>query len=92
MGAVPMIVSRYMGAEDVNVAKKTVRELGRALGMKYGSLIVDSCIADFYEAFLSRFENTTSTSRIGASYSEWLHQWVGCLVVAREVSPYRWSI
>jgi hypothetical protein len=92
MGTFPMIVSRYMGAEDVNLAKTTVRELGRALGIKYGSLAVDSCIADFYEAFLSRVENTTTTLRMGASYSQWLHQWIGCLIVSREVSPYRCSI
>lgn len=92
MGAVPMIVSRYIGAEDVNVAKTTVRELGRALGIKYGTLAVDSCIADFYETFLSRVENTAATSQMGASHSEWLHEWIGCFIVSREVSLYYGSL
>ncbi len=61
-----------------------LQTLGEALGIKHAAIIVDSCIADFYEACLSRVDAQQQMS--GSGQAEWLHAWLGGLVVAQEVS------
>jgi hypothetical protein len=61
-----------------------LQTLGKALGIKHAAIIVDSCIADFYEACLSRVDAQQHMS--GSGQAEWLHEWLGGLVLAQEVS------
>ncbi len=70
---------RRLDSELSLLAKTMLRALGRAQGPKYTALLSDAVISDFFEASL-RMPNFPS------SYVDWLHEWVGTLVVARELT------
>jgi hypothetical protein len=57
-----------------------LRVLGKILGIKHGSIVVDAFISDFYEASMEQVPS------FGAAHIEWLHEWIGSLVIAKEVS------
>ena len=63
-----------------------LRVLGKALGVKKGAIVVDACVADMYEAASEK------GSSFGESHIGWLHEWIGSLVVAKEVGSNGLSI
>lgn len=71
---------RWLDSETALLSKNMLVVLGRILGVKHGALIVDAFISDFCEEGMDR------VSSFGASHIEWLHNWIGSLVVAKEVS------
>jgi hypothetical protein len=83
-GSQPTLRFRNMNQDNSKLTTAMFRSLGRALGMKRGAVIVDSCIADLYESCLPRV--AIHSLLVGNSQIDWLHEWIGSLVVAREVS------
>ena len=71
---------RWLDDEGVSLSKEMLRSLGMALGTKRGSIMVDCCIANFYEA------NMHQMPLVADAYLEWLHGWIGSLALAKEVS------
>jgi hypothetical protein len=74
---------RHMNNETTHLARNMIRALGTALGPKHGAVFVDSCIADLFEACVSRVEHRQSM--VGKSHGDWLHEWIGSIIVAQEV-------
>ena len=72
---------RHLDKEDAVLVKSIVRDLGCSLGHKRASTIIDSCIADSYEAFLVYSRQKPK----GGAYVEWYHEWIGCLILSAEV-------
>jgi hypothetical protein len=62
------------------LSRKMMTVLGKILGIKHGSIVVDAFISDFYEASMEQVPS------FGAAHIEWLHEWIGSLVIAKEVS------
>ena len=80
---------RWLGdGSTVNnaLARSMLRRLGQALGSKNAAILVDLLISDFYEATL---DHSFSTSSVGQAHLEWLHQWIGSLVIVKEVGSLR---
>ena len=61
-----------------------LRSLGRLLGPKYGAIFVDEVISDFIEA---SFQMPKANINFSSNdlFLGWLHEWIGSLVVAREI-------
>eukprot|EP00980_Cylindrotheca_fusiformis_P001322 scaffold333_cov133-Cylindrotheca_fusiformis.AAC.48 len=70
---------RFLTGENALLGRKMLRDLGAALGPKHGAVVVDRLISDFYEASL---QHLTS---FGEFQEAFLHQWIGSIVVAKEV-------
>ena len=87
-GSLPSLPFVHLSKDGAMLAKGTVQMLGKALGTKHGALAVDSCVADFYEAYISLINPSVAGPTAGAAYVEWLHAWIGYLALASEVSPY----
>ena len=69
---------RRLDPELTSLAREMIRTLGGSLGAKHGAILIDGIISDFFEASFNM------PSRPDA-YVEWLHEWLGSLVVAREL-------
>jgi hypothetical protein len=57
-----------------------LRALGESLGIKHGAIVVDAFVSDIFEASIG------GLSLSGEAYIEWLHEWIGSLAIAKEVS------
>ena len=88
--SLPTLDFRYLQGANLELAKGMLRLLGKALGMKQSTIFVDSIIADLYEECLSRVDNQLNLT--GKSQVQWLHQWIGSLVLAREVRASVFSL
>jgi hypothetical protein len=64
--------------ELASLAKDMIRVLGESQGPKYAAISIDTILSDFFEA-------TSSAPSAASAYLAWLHDWVGGLVVAREL-------
>jgi hypothetical protein len=71
---------RWLDSEIAMLSRKMLTVLGKILGIKHGSILVDALISDFYEASMEQ------VSSFGAAHIEWLHELIGSLVIAKEVS------
>ena len=69
---------RYLNTETESAASSLLQMLGTCLGHKHGAIVVDGLIADMFESF------DTTQQRL-AFTMEWMHQWIGSLVVANKV-------
>ena len=68
-----------------------LRSLGGLLGPKYGAIFVDELLSDFMEAsFQMPKANTLSSSN--DLFAGWLHEWIGSLIVTREVLRGSFSV
>jgi hypothetical protein len=74
----PDIILRWLNSELSSLAFEMLEAFGRALGVKYGALFVDGVISDLSEASLHMPSNPDSIA-------EWMHEWIGSLIVARVV-------
>jgi hypothetical protein len=74
---------RHMTNETKEVAVNMLRSLGKALGPKYTAVFVDACIADLFEACVSRVESRVSL--VGKSQTEWLHERIGSIILVQEM-------
>jgi hypothetical protein len=74
---------RFMSDEMARSAQDMVRSLGVTLGQKGASLYVDACVANVLEASIS-----TTHALEGPRQVNWLHEWIGFIVLANEVSAY----
>jgi hypothetical protein len=74
---------RNMTNETKEVAVNMLRSLGKALGPKYTAVFVDACIADLFEACVSRVESRVSL--VGKSQTEWLHERIGSIFLVQEM-------
>lgn len=71
---------RFMRDDTARSAREMVHALGTTLGEKGASLFVDACVADVLEACIAATHSLT-----GPRQAEWLHEWIGRLVIANEV-------
>lgn len=77
---------RYMDDEETSdAASNCLRKLGKALGPKHAALVVDATVADLYEACVTRIEEGGHQALIGPGQIEWLHEWMGSLIFAKDV-------
>ena len=60
-----------------------VQGIGRILGPKHAAIFVDACIADLFNDCVTRVE--AKNSRTGRSQEAWCHQWIGCLILMRDI-------
>jgi hypothetical protein len=74
---------RHMTNETKEVAVTMLRSLGKALGPKYTAVFADACIADLFEACVSRVES--GVSLVGKSQIEWLHERIGSIFLVQEM-------
>ncbi|MGK3742036.1 MAG: hypothetical protein ACI90V_008890 [Bacillariaceae sp.] len=80
-----IIQLRYLNNMDLSsLGRDILQTLGKLLGPKHGAIFVDEIISDFIQA---SFQMPTSyhSTEDNNSYVGWLHQWMGSLIVAREV-------
>lgn len=77
---------RYLDhPELMHLARDSVlRLLGRLLGPKHGAIFVDEVISDFMEAAL-QMPKANGNPPSSNLFAGWLHEWIGSLIVAREV-------
>lgn len=61
-----------------------LRSLGRLLGPKHGAIFVDELLSDFMEASF-QMPKANAHSSSNDLFAGWLHEWVGSLIVAREI-------
>ena len=77
---------RHLDHPDLMVMARDsiLRSLGRLLGPKHGAIFVDEVVSDFIEA---SFQMPKATSHPSANnlFAGWLHEWIGSLIVAREI-------
>lgn len=59
-----------------------LRSLGRLLGPKHGAILVDEIVSDFLEASFQMPKAKNSSNDL---VSCWLHEWLGSIIVAREI-------
>ena len=92
MVSVSRIKLRYLDHPDLMcLARDTIlRALGELLGPKYGAIFVDEVISDFMEASFQIPKTDIINNGNGINHSDdlyigWLHDWLGSLIVAREV-------
>lgn len=64
--------------ESASLINDMLVVFGQTLGGKYGAIFVDNVISDFFEASLRIPSHRDS-------FADWLHEWIGSLVVARAV-------
>ena len=74
---------RFMNDETSKSARHMVQAMGKALGVKGASMFVDACVADVLEASIAASHSFFGVHQVG-----WLHQWIGFIVVAQEVSVF----
>jgi hypothetical protein len=72
---------RRVNLESERLSREMLRALGKTLGFKKGAIVVDACISDIYEIMTEK-----QSLSYGDAYIELLHEWIGSLVVAKEVS------
>jgi hypothetical protein len=72
------IKSRYFDFDLTNLFSDTLTALGQSLGVKYGAVFVDSILADLILA-------SQSMPSGHDALPDWLHKWIGSLVVVRSV-------
>lgn len=72
---------RFMVDDTALSSRDMVQLLGAALGQKGSCSFVDACVANVLEACM-----TTTHTSFGPRQVDWLHQWVGSIIVADEVS------
>lgn len=72
---------RFLTDDTAESARHMVRLLGEAVGPKGASTLVDDCIADVLEACTA-----VTHSLSGSRQVDWLHQWIGFIIIAHEVS------
>jgi hypothetical protein len=72
---------RRLNLETERLSREMLRALGKTLGFKKGAIVVDACISDIYEIMMEKQSLSYSDA-----YIELLHEWIGSLVVAKEVS------
>lgn len=72
---------RFMTDEMATSARDMVHSLGVALGQKGASSYVDACVANVLEACIA-----TTHALEGPRQVNWLHEWIGSIVLANEVS------
>lgn len=72
---------RFMMDDTARSAREMVVALGTTLGQKGASSFVDDCIADVLEACVA-----TTHNKSGPRQVDWLHQWIGYIIVAKAVS------
>ena len=81
---------RYLSDKETEEnAVGVLRALGKVLGPKYGACFVDSCIADLFDACVSRTlcQNISASQMLmGPSHIAWLHEWIGSIALAHEVT------
>ena len=68
-----------------------LRSLGRLLGPKYGAIFVDELLSDFMEASF-QMPKANAQSSSNDLFAGWLHEWIGSLIVAREVLRGSFSV
>ena len=71
---------RYMNKESSQLAKVMLQSLGADLGTKQGALVADALLSDVFEFHIDKMPNIYS-----AVYTDWLHEWIGSLIVANQV-------
>ena len=74
---------RHMSNETKSFAVEMIHALGKALGPKHTAVFVDACIAELFEALVGRVESRVSL--VGKSETEWLHEWIGSIILVREL-------
>ena len=80
-----IIQLRHLNNIDLSsLGRDILQTLGKLLGPKHGALFVDEIISDFIEASFQMPTSYHSTDD-NNSFVGWLHEWIGSLVVAREV-------
>jgi hypothetical protein len=72
------VLVRRPDSESAALVNDMLEVFGQTLGAKYGAIFVDRVISDFFEASL-RIPSQPD------SFADWLHEWMGSLVVARVV-------
>ena len=72
---------RFMMDDTAMSAREMIRLLGNALGQKGASSFVDACVANVLEACMA-----TSHTLFGPRQVDWLHEWIGFIVISNEVS------
>ena len=84
---------RYLGHPDLfSVARDSIlRSLGKLLGPKFGAIFVDEFVSDFIEASFQMPKANRDNASFDA-FGGWLHEWIGSLVVAREILLGSFSI
>ena len=70
---------RHLSRDVGLLARKMLRTLGGSIGFKRAAIMIDACISDFYEATLKQIASS------GDVHAEFLHQWIGSIVVADEI-------
>ncbi|KAG7347866.1 hypothetical protein IV203_016571 [Nitzschia inconspicua] len=70
--------SRRMDPSLASLARTTIQALGESLGPKHAALFIDAVVSNFYEG-VSHVPSSTHT------HLAWLHEWIGSVVVAREL-------
>ena len=80
-----IIQLRHLNNIDLSsLGRDILQTLGKLLGPKHGAIFVDEIISDFIEASFQMPTSYHSTDD-NNSFVGWLHEWIGSLVVAREV-------
>jgi hypothetical protein len=72
------IKCRRLDPELSSVFREMIRTLGFALGAKHGAILVDAVVSDFFEA-------SFHLPKRSDAFLEWVHEWLGSLLVAREL-------
>jgi hypothetical protein len=70
---------RNLSSETFGIVLELINSLGQLLGPKRVSRWVDSALADFFQATLSRVEERVSL--VGRTQLQWLHERIGDLVL-----------
>ena len=68
---------KYFGTETLRCVQSTVECLAKILGSKQTTLLIDSCIADLYEASVSRVQQGLPLT--GPSQLNWVYSWIGLI-------------
>lgn len=69
---------RHLNLESTALFREILHVFGNSLGARYAAIFVDSVLADLIEASQKMPSGVDSLI-------EWLHEWIGSLVVVREV-------
>jgi hypothetical protein len=72
---------RHLDSEALTFVNEFIRELGRLLGPRTASVVVDSMVARLYQSYGSRVERSLSLD--GPSQVQWLQEWLGSFLVIK---------
>lgn len=72
---------KYISRETRVAVLSMVRQLGKVLGAKPVTLLIDNTIASLYESILGRVES--GFSLVGDGHTVWLHEWIGIISILR---------